>query len=42
MRLVVKVVLGLALLGAVAFFGLAVFSDMPAPSREITLPVEAK
>lgn len=42
MRMVVKVVLGLALIGALVFFGLAIFSDLPAPSREITLPVEAR
>lgn len=42
MRMIVKVVLALLLIGAVVFFGLAMFSDLPAPSREITLPVEAR
>ncbi len=41
MRFAVKVVLVLALVGAVAFFALAIFSDLPAPSREIVLPLGA-
>ena len=42
MRLMVKVVLALLVIGALVFFGLVIFSDLPAPSREITLPVEAR
>jgi len=42
MRMMMKAVLALLLLGVLIFFGLAIFSDLPAPSREITLPVEAR
>jgi hypothetical protein len=42
MRFAVKAVLSLALLGALGLVGFAIFADLPAPSREISLPVEAR
>ncbi len=42
MGFVVKAVVLLVALGAIGFFGLAIFADLPAPSREITLPVEVR
>ncbi|HRO11610.1 hypothetical protein [Amaricoccus sp.] len=42
MRLVFRVVLYLVLVAVIGLVALAVFSDLPAPQREVTLPVEAK
>lgn len=42
MRLVYKVVLSLVILAVVALLGFAIFSDLPAPSREISVPIEAR
>lgn len=42
MRLVYKVVLLLVILAVVALLGFAIFSDLPAPSREISVPIEAR
>lgn len=41
MRLLVKAVLYLVVFGVLALLGFAIFSDLPAPSREISLPIEA-
>jgi hypothetical protein len=40
MRLVLRTILYLAVIAVVGLVGYAVFSDLPAPSREIVLPVE--
>jgi hypothetical protein len=42
MRLVFRVVLYLVLVAVVGLLALAVFSDLPAPTREVTVPVEPK
>lgn len=42
MRLVLKAVAFLVAIGAIGLFGVAVFSDLPAPTREITLPVSPR
>ena len=42
MRFVLKAVLFLVVVAGVALVGLAIFSDLPAPTREISVPVEAK
>jgi hypothetical protein len=42
MRFVLKAVLFLVAVAGVALVGLAIFSDLPAPTREISVPVEAK
>jgi hypothetical protein len=42
MRLVFKVILYLVLVAVVGLLALAIFSDLPAPQSEVTLPVEAK
>ncbi len=42
MRFMIKAVLGLALLAVAGLLGFAIFSDLPAPSREVSVPVEAK
>jgi len=42
MRFVLKAVLFLVVAAGVALLGLAIFSDLPAPTREISVPVEAK
>lgn len=42
MRLAIKAVLFLCVLAGAGLLGLALFSDLPAPSREISLPVEAR
>lgn len=42
MRFVLKAVLFLVLAAVIALLGLAIFSDLPAPTREISIPVETK
>jgi hypothetical protein len=42
MRLVAKAVVSLVVLAGVGLVGAALFVDLPAPSREISLPVEAR
>jgi len=42
MRLAIKVVLLLAILGTGGLVGFALVSDLPAPSREISIPVETQ
>ncbi|WP_290751297.1 hypothetical protein [Amaricoccus sp.] len=42
MRLAFKVLLWLVVLAAIGFAGFALLSDLPAPSREISLPVPAR
>jgi hypothetical protein len=42
MRLVFRIVLYLILVAVVGLLAIAVFSDLPAPQREVELPVEAK
>ena len=39
MRILLKSVLLLAVVGVVALLGFAVFSDLPAPQREVSLPI---
>ncbi len=38
----IKAIVYLAVLAVVGLLGFAIFSDLPAPSREISLPVEAE
>jgi len=40
MRIVLRAILYLVVIAAVGLVGFAVFSDLPAPTREIVLPVE--
>jgi len=42
MRLIFRIVLYLALVAVVGLLALAIFSDLPAPQREVTMPVEPK
>ena len=42
MRTVVRIILYLVLVAVVGLLGIAIFSDLPAPQREVELPVEAK
>ena len=42
MRLIFRIVLYLVLVAVVGLLALAIFSDLPAPQREVTMPVEAK
>jgi hypothetical protein len=42
MRMILRIVLYLAVVAVVGLVGLAVFSDLPAPQREVEVPVEAK
>jgi hypothetical protein len=42
MRTVLRIVLYLVLVAVVGLLGIAVFSDLPAPQREVELPIEAK
>lgn len=39
MRLLLKAVISLAILGIVVLLGFAIFSDLPAPTREVAVPV---
>jgi hypothetical protein len=40
MRFLIKGVLSLVILGAVLLVGFAIFSDLPAPTREVAVPVK--
>ena len=42
MRKLVKIVAYLLGVGVVGLVGIAVFSDLPAPQRQVSLPIEAK
>jgi hypothetical protein len=42
MRTFLRIILYLVLVAIVGLVGLAVFSDLPAPTHEVELPVEAK
>jgi hypothetical protein len=42
MRIVVRVVLYLVLVAVLGLVGFAIFSDLPAPQREVELPVETE
>jgi Tfp pilus assembly protein FimT len=42
MRTLLRIILYLALVAIVGLIGLAVFSDLPAPTREVELPIEAQ
>ncbi len=42
MRLAMKALLFLCVLAGAGLLGVALFSDLPPPSREISLPVEAR
>jgi hypothetical protein len=42
MRLVLRIVLYLVIVAVVGLLALAIFSDLPAPLREVEMPVEAK
>lgn len=42
MRLLMKAVLSLLVLGAIGIVAYAVFSDLPAPSDPVELPVTSK
>ena len=42
MRLVLRIVLYLVIVAVAGLLALAIFSDLPAPLREIEMPVEAK
>ena len=42
MRLVFRIILYLVLVAVVGLLALAIFSDLPAPQREVILPVEPK
>jgi hypothetical protein len=40
MRTFLRIILYLVLVAVVGLVGLAIFSDLPAPTREVELPVE--
>jgi hypothetical protein len=42
MRTILRIVLYLVLVAVVGLVGIAIFSDLPAPQREVELPIEAK
>ena len=42
MRLVLRIVLYLVLVAVVGLLALAIFSDLPAPQREVQQPVEPR
>ena len=42
MRILFRIVLYLALVAVLGLVGFAIFSDLPAPQRQVELPVEAK
>lgn len=42
MRLVYRALLLLVILGVVALLSFAIFSDLPAPSHEVSVPIEAR
>jgi hypothetical protein len=42
MRIFVRIVLYLVLVAVLGLVGFAIFSDLPAPQREVELPVETE
>lgn len=42
MRTIIRIVLYLMLVGIIGLVGIAIFSDLSAPQREVELPIEAK
>ncbi len=42
MRLVLKAVAAFALIAVIGILGVAIFAELPAPVREVSLPVEAR
>jgi len=42
MRIFGRILLYLALVAVVGLVGFAIFSDLPAPQRDVEVPVEAK
>lgn len=42
MRIFLRIILYLVLVAVVGVVGLAVFGDLPAPTSQVELPVEAK
>ena len=42
MRTVLRIVLYLVLVAVVGLLGIAIFSDLPAPQREVELPIETQ
>jgi hypothetical protein len=42
MRTLLRIVLYLVLVAVVALLGIAIFSDLPAPQREVEVPIEPK
>lgn len=42
MRTVTRIILYLVLVGVLGLLGIAIFSDLSAPQREVELPIEAK
>jgi Na+/proline symporter len=42
MRIFFKIVLYLVIVAVVGLLGMAIFSDLPAPQREVEVPVEAQ
>jgi hypothetical protein len=42
MRFALKAVSAVVVIGGLGVLGFAVFSDLPAPTREVSLPVEVQ
>jgi hypothetical protein len=42
MRLFFRIVLYLVLVAVLGLLGIAIFSDLPAPQREVEMPIEAE
>lgn len=42
MRTLLRIVLFLIVAGGITFLGYAVFSELPAPRNEVTMPVEVR
>ncbi len=42
MRFALKTLGVLVVLGGIGLLGVAIFADLPAPTREVSLPVEAE
>ena len=42
MRTVIRIILYLVLVGVIGLIGIAIFSDLSAPQREVELPIEPK
>jgi hypothetical protein len=41
MRILIRAVVFLVIVAAVGVVGLAIFSDLPAPTAEVSLPIDA-